>query len=546
MDARPVRVIAFRNEQEYLPYRPSAAAAAFYAAATYRDAGSGALVTRDYIVMSRADGEYYPAAVHEYVHLLVRQEGLKVPLWLNEGMAQLYSTIDSSGAWQIAVGRPPLGAVQSLTSGQWIDLRTLVDVSPNSPLYNEKSHAGLFYSECWALTHMLMFDPRYQPKRKAMMTSFARSEETAAAFESAYGKSIEAVQKDLRAYVSGDALRVALINLQFAKVADAPQVSEGSPAAELALAEMTASVPGKFAQALQSYGQLSRDYPQAWEVEGGWAEALFHQGKFSEAAGHFARAVELGCRDVPIFIEYGQALMADRRNSEAVSVLRTAARLSPAPGDVHRQLGTALAQTANYSEALSEFAQAGDVDASEAARFFYTVAYAYYRTGDKAQARVTLVKAGTYAKTAPETTMIETLQAALDSDSAHAADLAPDVFQRPAEDPGTDAGPPRIVRRDPATEEPAPAAPKPPPLAVAEGALQAVDCAGRLLRVLVNNSVVVLKILDPERIAIKSGTGVPIELTCGPQNARRIRVEFDSPPGLPTGVAGAVRSIEFP
>ena len=48
-------------------------------------------------------------------------------------MAQLYSTIDSSGAWQIAVGRPPLGAVQSLTSGQWIDLRTLVDVSPTPP-----------------------------------------------------------------------------------------------------------------------------------------------------------------------------------------------------------------------------------------------------------------------------------------------------------------------------------------------------------------------------------------------------------------------------
>jgi Flp pilus assembly protein TadD len=333
-----------------------------------------------------------------------------------------------------------------------------------------------------------------------------------------------------------------LVDLQWDNVAEAPEISGGSPAAELALAEMTAAMPGRSGQAIESYAQLSRDYPTVWEVEAGWGETLLVHGKTGEAAPHFARAVDLGCHDVSVFLEYSQALMAERRNDEAVSVLKTAAKLSPAPGDVHRQLGMALALTANYPEALREFAQAGNVAASDAARFFYTFAYAYYRTGNKPLARETLAKAAACAKTAPEKTMIDGLRESLDSDAARPADPSFDASQVPHAEPG----PPRLVRRNPAPEGSLPAPPKPEPLKVAEGALQAVDCNAKLLRLLVADSAVVLRILDPEKVVVKSADGGSLELTCGPQKAKRVRVEFDAPPGLSPGIAGVVRSIEFP
>ena len=62
----------------------------------------------DYIVMSDLATERTPAAIHEYMHLLVRHSGLKMPLWLNEGFADVYSTLQPRGG-QIVLGEVPLG-----------------------------------------------------------------------------------------------------------------------------------------------------------------------------------------------------------------------------------------------------------------------------------------------------------------------------------------------------------------------------------------------------------------------------------------------------
>src|SRR5215471_10991418 len=64
--ARPARIIAFRNEKEYQPYRPNEFASAFYQAG----------VAHDFIVMSSASGEHFPVAVHEYTHLMIRQSNM--------------------------------------------------------------------------------------------------------------------------------------------------------------------------------------------------------------------------------------------------------------------------------------------------------------------------------------------------------------------------------------------------------------------------------------------------------------------------------------
>ena len=43
-------------------------------------------------------------AIHEYMHLIIRHSGLKIPIWLNEGWADVYSTLRPMGK-ETAVGR---------------------------------------------------------------------------------------------------------------------------------------------------------------------------------------------------------------------------------------------------------------------------------------------------------------------------------------------------------------------------------------------------------------------------------------------------------
>src|SRR5689334_12444968 len=81
--AKPIRIIAFRNEKEYQPYRPSEFATAFFQPGDQHD----------FIIMSGASREEYHVAVHEFTHLMVHQGGASYPVWLNEGLAELFSNL---------------------------------------------------------------------------------------------------------------------------------------------------------------------------------------------------------------------------------------------------------------------------------------------------------------------------------------------------------------------------------------------------------------------------------------------------------------------
>ena len=83
----PVRIIAFHSDKEYKPYRISESADAFYLDG----------YDRDYIVMRAITPENYPIAVHEFTHLLVKHSGIEIPIWLNEGLAEVYSSMKPLG-----------------------------------------------------------------------------------------------------------------------------------------------------------------------------------------------------------------------------------------------------------------------------------------------------------------------------------------------------------------------------------------------------------------------------------------------------------------
>src|SRR5262249_29644550 len=157
--------------------------------------------------------------------------------WLNEGLAELFSNLEPA-ANKIKVGQDIPGRMITLRTEKWIPLATLLNVDHNSPIYNEKSKAGMFYAESWELVHMLFLGPQYAPQLKTMSAALKHND-AATAFQTAYRKSIPQIEADLRQYLSGTTIKVFMFGVQLPKSVDTPEIEAGSALpARVALAEL--------------------------------------------------------------------------------------------------------------------------------------------------------------------------------------------------------------------------------------------------------------------------------------------------------------------
>jgi tetratricopeptide (TPR) repeat protein len=527
-NTKPVRIIAFRNEKEYEPYRPSEFASAFFQPGD----------SHDFIIMSSASAEHYQVAVHEFTHLMVHQGGASYPPWLNEGLAELFSNLQPV-ANKIKVGQDIPGRMATLRTDKWIPLATLLAVDHNSPYYNEKSKAGMFYAESWELVHMLFLNPDYSPQLKAMSAAL-KENDAATAFQMAYHKSIPEIESDLRRYLTGDTIKVFMFGIQLPKSVDTPEVEPAaSVTSRLALAELLSNYRGRSEQARSAYEALAKDYPQSWQVEEGFGQWCWHQRKLDDAAKHYARAVSLGGKDEKLFLTYARVLGYTNRNPEAIDVLGKAAEAYPESDEVHLELGALLVRNGNFGSALAQLRMIKKVQPGQAYRYFYNQAFAEYRMGQTVEAKAHVAKARTYTRNPAELSSLDRLERSVEVPQRTAAAARPVIETEDA---------PRLVRRadpQPAGEDAA-TTPPPPALPVMEGTLETMEC-GKLARlhVRVDGKFRIFVMPDPRAVSIRSGTGEPLDLQCGAQKpARTVRIEYQALPGQ-ADAAGLVRSLEF-
>ena len=111
----PATIIGFNNYSDYKPYTSKAGELAYYLP---RPEG-------DYIVISDLGFDRMRVALHEYVHLLVRHSRLSIPLWLNEGMAEVYSTLAERDG-KLVLGEMKSDRVQALSEDTWMRLPILL------------------------------------------------------------------------------------------------------------------------------------------------------------------------------------------------------------------------------------------------------------------------------------------------------------------------------------------------------------------------------------------------------------------------------------
>ncbi|MEI9812165.1 MAG: hypothetical protein WDO18_05585 [Acidobacteriota bacterium] len=170
---------------------------------------------RDYIVLGKTGEQAAHTALHEYSHLVLRHAGYRLPPWLNEGLAEYFSTTQTVGG-DTTFGDIIPGRLQQLRATGWVPLATILAADQDSPYYNEGKRAGSLYNQGWALTHMLFSSPEYSPKFQDLLNAIQNGTPSAQALEQVYGKPLAKIEEELQFYIRGSSFfrRVAKIKLE--------------------------------------------------------------------------------------------------------------------------------------------------------------------------------------------------------------------------------------------------------------------------------------------------------------------------------------------
>src|SRR5262249_17253315 len=80
---------------------------------------------RDYLVLYQPGDFASENATHEYTHLKTSHSGLRYPVWLNEGLAEFFSTFAVLNN-SVTIGDPIPGRVLALRKDKWVPLSTIM------------------------------------------------------------------------------------------------------------------------------------------------------------------------------------------------------------------------------------------------------------------------------------------------------------------------------------------------------------------------------------------------------------------------------------
>ena len=190
---RENRVYVFRDRISYAPYSPFRDDE-YSTTPGYHVAGEDV----EYIALYLPAGDTPMRIVsHEYAHIVLSQSWGYPPLWINEGLAEFYSTFQTrrEGA---DIGRPIPEHVAWLRKHMF-SMRDLLLTGGDSPDYVGGVRRQTIYAQSWALVHTLVMDTARPHAFGALMTELARGASGDDAFRRTYGpNAIDSLQNRLR------------------------------------------------------------------------------------------------------------------------------------------------------------------------------------------------------------------------------------------------------------------------------------------------------------------------------------------------------------
>jgi uncharacterized protein DUF1570 len=165
----PTIIVAFENQVAFNPYLPT------FNGKPVKLAGFYAGTETDNMIAFAQDNRENGLRIifHEYTHLITANASRGLPAWVNEGIADFYSTFEiRPDGKQALLGRVVPGHIELLNSmNRWLTLEQLLTVTHDSPLYNEGERRSIFYAQSWAMVHLIMTG---QPRRSKELGQYVQ------------------------------------------------------------------------------------------------------------------------------------------------------------------------------------------------------------------------------------------------------------------------------------------------------------------------------------------------------------------------------------
>lgn len=302
-------------------------------------------------------GDARSIVYHEYLHYVLRNNYPGLPLWLHEGMAQLYSTFDTKGA-EARIGLPVGDHARWLQANPLLPVSELFALDVHSKDYHEGVRRNVFYAQTWALAHYLLVgNPVRRDLTLRYLRTLSRGEPADKAFRAAFGGDLDA---ELLAYVR----RGVFAHVQ----APAGTSETGFRVAPLPRADLLARLglllafldPSRRTDAEEHLKAALAAHPEHGGALAGLGVLAELSGRKEEAGAWLERAARAAPDDFLVQYHYGLArleLAPDRAAlSQAAEAFRRAVALRPDFGDAWARLGYALSFESPLSaEALRAF-----------------------------------------------------------------------------------------------------------------------------------------------------------------------------------------------
>ena len=557
-------VMVFKNEFSFNPYKTLYNGKPANVAGYFQGGEDENL-----IVMDISANQERPMSViyHEYTHLLTSNTPRDWPVWLKEGLAELYSSFEVFNG-MVLLGLPISRHVVLLRQKTLIPLKDLLSVGRGSSLYNESERQGIFYAESWALCHYMMIGD--SNAREAQMVEYTTlinqgiaSDE---AFTRAFKSSTAEVENLLKNYIRR--------NTYTANTYKLPSI-EGekdfsvNPISEAELQYYLGNLLARTNRVDEAEVLLKRAKEMDPQLAGpyeGLGFVAVRRNRFGEALEHFKQAVIRGSKNHLAHYYYADALLRQIIGSvrppvsqQIAGELRTSIKLMPGFAFAHYALANlALMTQENLKEGLEAATIAIKLEPQNK-RFALALAQLQVQTQDYAAAKKTLepllsADVEPKLKESAESTM------KMIEDRTRTARV-----EQPSPEPKENSGPPKVVPESKQNTEPAKSASGPPsqqaekaPAWVSQptrkiegtqtirGVLVAIECrAGRwTLVVKASDNRMRFMVSDKDKLEFYSqDPSFEGAIRCGPVNKNAFI--YFKPMAGQTKLAGDAVAVEF-
>jgi len=287
----PATVIVFRNDKSLRLFMEGLGAGAVYTGAD-----------RNYIVLNAGESRRR-SVYHDYVHTLMGDHIL--PLWLQEGLAEYYGSIESERyaigeGRTLRIGYPIRSHEKLLQDRSFLPFDELFGRTEKSASFDESSKLGVFLAESWALVHMLhngITDPL-----KRLLELLVEGNPAQQSFDAVFGAEHGLLEQSLKAYIH-------------------TSKSGGWTYTKIPYC-MCDSKPNDWMQfnfdRTQAYvkGLGERRLSQA-EVQFYLGDLMLHRGLLQDAEGYLQDALKLDAQLEPAHASLGALLVRQGRYDEA-------------------------------------------------------------------------------------------------------------------------------------------------------------------------------------------------------------------------------------